>query len=136
VESDDEDRTFSDRLRRFFWLPRETPRGPAPIWPLIRVWLFCIAVGAGASALGWGDGLGLMVLGTVFAMLDDVVKAVRCRWPAFAVGLLAGWSAEKLASAGLSAPTAPVWADFPSLAFGSLAALATFAAITRLSGRE
>jgi hypothetical protein len=77
-----------------------------------------------------------MAVFTVFAMLDDVGKGMRYRWPTFAVGLLVGWSANQLTGAGLSAPTDPDWADYPGLAFGSLVALATFAAITRLPGRR
>lgn len=132
----DRGRTFTDGLRRFFWLPRQTPRGVAPVWPLIRVWLFCVALGAGVSALGWSDGLGLMAVITVYAMLDDVGKGMRYRWPAFTVGLLLGWSADKLTSAGLSAPTDPDWADYAGLALGSLVAPAAFAAVTRLPGRR
>lgn len=61
---------------------------------------------------------------------------MRYRWPAFAVGLLVGWSADKLTGAGLSAPTDPGWADYPGLASGSLVALVTFAVITRLPSRR
>ncbi|MER5341235.1 hypothetical protein ABT030_13020 [Streptomyces mirabilis] len=99
-------------MRRFFWLPRQASRGAAPVRPLARVWVFVVAAGAGAAALGWGDMVVVvMFVGTVQALLDDVVRAV------------------------VSAPTDPdwaEWADWPGLACGSLAAFATFVAITRL----
>lgn len=134
MTSDSRVSTVTDGLRRFFRLPRETPRVAAPIWPLTRVWLGCVAAGAGLSALGWSEGPVLMVVVTVYAMLDDVIQGVRSRWPAPAVGLLAGWSVDRLVGIGVPAPTDPDWADYPALALGSLAALAAFAAITRLPG--
>jgi uncharacterized membrane protein YccC len=134
--SDSRMRTFIDNLARFFLLPRQAQRGDAPVLPLVRVWLFCLAAGAGLSALGWSEASVVMVVGTVCGMLDDVGKGVRNRWPALGVGLLAGWSVDKLVGVGMSAPTDPDWADYPDLALGSLAALAAFAAITRLSGHK
>ncbi|MGW4983127.1 hypothetical protein [Streptomyces mirabilis] len=64
--------------------------------------------------------------------LARLIKGVRHRWPAFVAALSAGWSADRLIRAVVSAPTDPDWADWPGLACGSLAAFATFVAITRL----
>ncbi|WP_369249270.1 hypothetical protein [Streptomyces sp. R41] len=134
--SDDTDRGFVESVRRFFWLPREVPRDPAPALPLARVGIFNVAAGAGIAALGWGDLLVLIVMGSVFAMVDDVIRGVRHRWPGFVVGLAAAWGADKLVRAATSVPADPDWADYPALATGSLAALVAFAAITRLPGRQ
>ena len=51
-------------LRRFFWMPRGTPRGPAAAVPLLRAWLFCLVgldefssgVGGGAVEPGQAEG--------------------------------------------------------------------------------
>ncbi|MFD4627638.1 hypothetical protein [Streptomyces sp. NPDC058475] len=137
--SDDRDRrfTFIERVRRFFWLPREVPRGPAPILPLTRVWIFgVVAVGAGFAALGWGDWLYVIVISTVFALLDDVIEGVRHRWPAFVVALPAGWAADRLVRAVTSAPRDPDWAHYPGLVVGALVAFAVFVVITRLPDRR
>jgi hypothetical protein len=134
--SDDRDHGFGESVRRFFWLPREVPRGPAPALPLARVGIFNVAAGAGVAAIGWGDQLVLIVVVSVFAMVDDVIKGVRYRWPGFVVGLAAGWGAGKLVRAWASAPADPDWADYPALATASLVALVAFAAITRLPGRQ
>jgi peptidoglycan/LPS O-acetylase OafA/YrhL len=138
VVSDDRYRsyTFVESVRRFFWLPREVPQAPAPALPLARVGIFNVAAGAGIAALGWGDQVVLIMLGSMFAMVDDVIKGVRYRWPGFVVGLAAAWGADRLVRAVNSAPADPDWADYPALATGSLAALVAFAAITRLPGRQ
>jgi hypothetical protein len=62
--------------------------------------------------------------------VEEAVAATRLKTPC------AEWSANQLTDAGLSAPTDADWADYPGLAFGSLVALAAFAAITRLPGRR
>ncbi|MGW1498138.1 hypothetical protein ACWCQW_06030 [Streptomyces mirabilis] len=124
---------FTESVRRFFWLPRGASRDAAPVRPLARVWVFVVAAGAGAAALGWGDMVVVvMFAGIVQALLDDVIKGVRHRWAAFVAALSAGWSADRLITAVVSAPTDPNWTDWPGLACGSLAAFATFVAITRL----
>ncbi|MFF4352655.1 hypothetical protein [Streptomyces sp. NPDC001530] len=134
--SDDRERGFVEGVRRFFWLPREVPRGPAPALPLARVGIFNVAAGAGIAALGWGDQVVLIMLGSVFAMVDDMIEGVRHRWPGFVVGLAAAWGADRLVRAGTSAPADPDWADYPAFATASLVALVAFAAITRLPGRQ
>ncbi|WP_369262293.1 hypothetical protein [Streptomyces sp. R35] len=101
--------------------------------PLARVWVACVAVAAGAAAVGWGDMVVVLIfVGTVSALTDDVTDGVRYRWPAFSVGLLAGWGADRLVRAGTPAPADPDWADYPGLAVGSLVAFVIFAVITRL----
>ncbi|QIY73513.1 hypothetical protein HEP84_34600 [Streptomyces sp. RLB1-33] len=70
-----------------------------------------------------------MVLGTWTALVDDVIKGVRYRWPAFTVGLPAGWFANWLVRVGTSAPD---WARYPGFVVGTLGAYAVFVAITRL----
>lgn len=133
MTSDDKARGFAERVRRFFWLPRGASRGAAPIMPLARVWAACVAVAAGAAAVGWGDMVVVLIfVGTVSALTDDVTEGVRYRWPAFVVGLLAGWGADRLVRAGTPAPADPDWADYPALAVGSLVAFVIFVGITRL----
>lgn len=105
---------FTESVRRFFWLPRQASRDAAPVRPLARVWVFAVAAGAGAAALGWGDMVVVvMFVGIVQALLDDVTKGVRHRWPAFVAALSAGWSADRLIRAVVSAPTDPDWAGRP-----------------------
>ncbi|MFD8003102.1 hypothetical protein [Streptomyces mirabilis] len=74
----------------------------------------------------------VMFVGIVQALLDDVIKGVRHRWPAFVAALSAGWSTDRLIGAVVSSPTDPDWADWPGLACGSLAAFATFVTVTHL----
>ncbi|GAA4052940.1 hypothetical protein [Streptomyces shaanxiensis] len=124
-------------VRRFFWLPRGTPRHPAQPVPLLRVWLALLALGAGGAALGleW-EGTFVMWLGTVYAMLDDVIKGVRHRWPAFAAALAVGWVVDRLAYAVVPAASDSLWGEYGVYVAWTLAALATFTAITRLPSRE
>lgn len=117
-------------LRRF-WLPRETPRSPAPPVPLLRIWLLCLAFGAVLAALGWDEEHFMMTYAAVFAMLDDVVAGVRHRWPALVAGLAAGWAADRLMRAGVPDPGS-AWGEYSVLAVGTLTALATFASVSRL----
>lgn len=128
----DRARGFVESVRRFFWLPPGEQRDVAPVLPLARVWFFGAAAGAGAVAIGWFDVAVLVVVGTVYALLDDVIKGVRHRWPAFVVGLGVGWSVGTLVDAGVPASVDPGWASYPGLVCGSLAAFVAFAAITRL----
>ncbi|MFD4530095.1 hypothetical protein ACFWP7_40570 [Streptomyces sp. NPDC058470] len=103
-----------------------------PIRPLVWSWFFFAAAGAGIVAVGWTEFVDLIALWTVLAMVDDVTKGVRNRWPAFITGLLVLWSVGRLVRRGMPAPADPDWADYPALVCGSLAALVVFAAITRI----
>jgi hypothetical protein len=132
---DDEDRGFVEGVRRFFWFPRGEPREAAPIAPLARVWFFGSAAVAGCVAVGWTGFVDFIVIGTVFAMLEDLITGVRNRWPAFIAGLLVFWSVGKSAWRVMPAPADPDWADYPVLVCGSLAAFVVFAAITRVRPR-
>ncbi|MGI5379111.1 hypothetical protein ACQEV2_33660 [Streptomyces sp. CA-251387] len=120
-------------VRRFFWLPGGTPRHPARPLPLLRVWLFLLAVGAGGAALGleW-EGTFAMLLGTVYAMLDDVIEGVRHRWPAFVAASSVGWAVDRLAYAAVPAVSDALWGEYAVHAVWTLACLATFVAISRL----
>jgi hypothetical protein len=119
-------------VRRFFWLPRELPRGSAAPWPTLQAWLFCLAVGAAGAALGWeNQGPMLMMVVVLMDMLENVAKGVRHRWPAFVAALAVGWGADRLASAGVPA-SGSLWGGYSVYALWTLAALATFAGITRL----
>ncbi|MGW6903563.1 hypothetical protein [Streptomyces sp. NPDC054940] len=121
-------------VRRFFWLPRGTPRHPSPVVPTLRISAFCLAVGALAAWAGWDEGPIVMTVATVWSMLDDVIDGVRHRWPAFAAGLAVGWGVNRLAHASLHAPDAS-WGEYSVHASTTVAALATFVAVTRLAGR-
>ncbi|MFE5814576.1 hypothetical protein ACFQ6S_14385 [Streptomyces sp. NPDC056479] len=122
-------------VRRFFRLPRGTPRHPSPVVPTLRIWGFCLAVGALAAWAGRDEGPIVMTLATVWSMLDDVIDGVRHRWPAFAAGLAVGWAVNRLAHASLHAPDGS-WGEYAVFASTTLAALATFVALTRLPRRE
>lgn len=121
-------------VRRFFWLPRGTPRHPSPVVPTLRISVFCLATGALATWAGWDEGPVVMTLATVWSMLDDVIDGVRHRWPAFAAGLAVAWGVNRLAHASLHAPDAS-WGEYSVYASTTLAALATFVAVTRLPWR-
>ncbi|MGW7049164.1 hypothetical protein ACWGDT_42215 [Streptomyces avermitilis] len=103
------DRGFTEGARRFFWFPRRASRGAAPLRPPAWCRLLGVARGAGAAALGWSDGVDLMAVATVFALPDDVIKGVRHRWPAFAVGALGGWAAGRLVTGGACVSGDPGW---------------------------
>ncbi|MFC9844796.1 hypothetical protein ACFWFF_30270 [Streptomyces sp. NPDC060223] len=107
-----------------------------PIRPLVWSWFFFAAAGAGIVAVGWTEFVDLIVLWTVLAMVDDVTKGVRNRWPAFTTALLVLWSVGRLVRRGTPAPADPDWADYPALVCGSLAALVVFAAITHVRPRR
>ena len=128
----DEERGFVESVRRFFWIPRGEPRDPAPVLPLAWVWVFGAATWAGLVAIGWLDVVIVTLVGTVFPMLDDVIDGVRLRWPAFVLGLAVGFAVGRLVRAAGLVPADSDWASYPAFVCGSLAALVTFAAITRL----
>ncbi|WP_234342903.1 hypothetical protein [Streptomyces fulvoviolaceus] len=119
-------------VRRFFWLPRETPRSPVAAWPTLQVWLFCLAVGAVGAALSWEEqGPLLMMVVVLMEMFENVVKGVRHRWPAFVAALAVGWGVNRLAYAGVP-DSDSLWGGYCVYALWTLAALATFVAVTRL----
>ncbi|MCX4971306.1 hypothetical protein [Streptomyces sp. NBC_00620] len=128
----DKEHGFVESVRRFFWLPGEVPRRVSPVGPLVGGWFVFAVVGAGFIAVDWIDGFVPVVVGTVLALLDDVIKGVRHRWPAFVIGLGVGWAVGRLVRTGVPAPADPDWASYPGLLCGSLAAFLAFAAITRL----
>ncbi|WP_405590968.1 hypothetical protein [Streptomyces sp. NBC_01092] len=121
-------------VRRFFRIPRGEPRHPSRVLPSLRICVFCLAVGALAAWAGWDEGPVVMTVAAVWSMLDDVIDGVRHRWPAFAAGLAVGWSVNRLMHASLNAPDSP-WGEYPVYASTTLAALATFVAITHLPRR-
>lgn len=123
-------------VRRFFWLPRGTPHHPAQPVPLLRVWFGLLALGAGGAALGleW-EGTFVMWLGTVFAMLDDVIEGVRHRWPAFVTAMAVGWGVDRLAHVVVPDASDSLWGEYGVHAVWTLAALSTFVAVTRLPSR-
>lgn len=124
-------------MRRFFWLPEEAPRRPAPAWPLLQTWLYCMAVGLVPTVLGWDDGEGpaLMMTITVLEMLRTVIAGVRHRWPGVVAALAVGWGVNRLAYAVVPAVDSP-WDDYAVYAVWTLAALATVAAVSRLPRRQ
>ncbi|MBA2809890.1 hypothetical protein E0500_021425 [Streptomyces sp. KM273126] len=122
-------------VRRFFWLPRGTPRDPAPAPPLLRAWLRCLVVGAFLAQFTWDEEAARPVLMTVFVgmpMLDLVIKGVRNRWPAFVAAWLVLGNFAMLASAAVPALTESLWGEFAVFAPATAVALATFVGVTRL----
>ncbi|MCF3135970.1 hypothetical protein [Streptomyces olivochromogenes] len=109
-------------------------REPAPVLAHVRVWLLCAAVAAGGAALSWHDSPALVPMFTAFAMIDDVAKGVRHRWPALLAGTLAGWATLIGADAALPTPADSDWRTYSAFTSASLAALAVFVVVTRLPG--
>lgn len=134
--SDNGKRGFVHDVRRFFWLPRGTPRGPAPARPLLETWLFCLAIGVVTAALGWEEGPLMMAVIAGLDMLRVVAQGVRLRWPAFLAALAVGWAVNRLAYAALPAAADSPWGDFSVYAVWILAALTTLGAVTRLPRRQ
>ncbi|CAM5514780.1 hypothetical protein [Streptomyces aurantiogriseus] len=126
---------FVQDVRRFFWLPRGTPRRPAPPRPLLETWLFGLAFGAVAAALGWEEGPIMMTVIAELELLRTVAQGVRLRWPAFLAALAVGWAVNRLGYALLPAATDSPWGAFCVYAVWILAALTTFGAVTRLPRR-
>lgn len=126
---------FARHIRRFFWLPRDTPRHPSAAVPQLRVCLFLLAMGAFAAAVDWDEGTFAMTIGAVWSMLDDVIKGVRLRWPAFVAGLAVGWGVNRLAHAAVSSAGSP-WGEYAVHAATTVAVLATFVGVSRLPRRR
>ncbi|WAU84254.1 hypothetical protein O1Q96_33965 [Streptomyces sp. Qhu-G9] len=127
-------RRFFRSVRRFFRLPREMPRHPSPVVPMLRVWLFGLAVGALLAAFTWDEGdasPALMAIPAWLAMLDDVIEGVRHRWPALAAGSLVSWGFVR-SEVALSGPGHSLWGEFGVFACATALALATFTGVTRL----
>lgn len=122
-------------VRRFFWLPRGTPRPPSEAVTALMVWSVCTAMGAGFAALGWEEAVAAIVVGPVIHMLDDVAKGVRHRWPAFVAALAVGGGVDLLAYAVLP-DSASLWPAYVGIALWTAAALVTFVGISRLPGRS
>ncbi|MFI1213377.1 hypothetical protein ACH4UV_38055 [Streptomyces sp. NPDC020802] len=125
---------FVRSVRRFFWLPREMPRRPSPVVPMLRVWLFALAAGALLAEFTWDEGdvsPALMAIPAGLAVLDDVIEGVRHRWPALAAGLLVSWGFVRSVTA-VSGPGHSLWGEFGVFACATALALATFVGVTRL----
>ncbi|MFJ3223323.1 hypothetical protein ACIPJS_08135 [Streptomyces sp. NPDC086783] len=112
-----------------------TPRSAAPLVPLARVWLFDLVYGACVAAAGWRDAVGFMVIIAGIGMADAIDEKVRHGGWALAAGVAAGTCILMLARAAGLGPADSPWAAYPVFAAASLAALAVFAAVTRLPGR-
>ncbi|MFF4036112.1 hypothetical protein ACFYZ2_41305 [Streptomyces sviceus] len=111
------------------------PPQPAEPLPILRVWLFLLAVGACAAALGWETVSLTLLIGTVCAMLDDVEQGVRHRWPAFVSALAVGWGVRRLARAAVPG-SGSLWDEFCVNALCTAAALVTFVGVSRLRWRR
>ncbi|MGP4047645.1 hypothetical protein [Streptomyces sp. 2A115] len=126
---------FARSVRRFFWLPHGTPRRAAPARPMVWTWLYCLVVGAVLAAFTWDEEVATPSMTMVIvwlAMLDDVGKGVRNRWPAFVAACVVLWGCVKLAYVAVPALADSLWGEFAAFAPATGAALATFVAMTRL----
>ncbi|MFF3331028.1 hypothetical protein ACFYWX_15900 [Streptomyces sp. NPDC002888] len=121
-------------MRRLFGIPPGTPRSASPPVPMLRVWLFGLAVGAGATALGWEEAPTVILLVAIWSMLDDVTNGVRHRWPAF-VGSLALLYALLWLAPDIAPGPNEAWNSYALFAVVTLVALTTFVAVTRLPPR-
>lgn len=111
------------------------PSEPSELLPLLRVWLFFLAVGACAAALGWETVSLTLPIGAVIAMFDEAEQGVRHGWPAFAAGLAVGLGVRRLAWAAVPG-SGSLWAEFCVNALCTAAALVTFVGVTRLRWRR
>ncbi|MGW0820358.1 hypothetical protein [Streptomyces sp. NPDC002845] len=134
--SGEKEHGFAEGLRRFFRLPRDTPRSPAPTGPLLPFWPAFLIVGAGGPALGWEAGPLMMLVAAQIGVLDGVIEGVRHRWPAAVLGLAAGWATIRLTPDGLTGSEDSLRSEFATYTVGSLVALAVFATVTRLPGHR
>jgi hypothetical protein len=134
--SEQERHGFAGSVRRFFRLPRGTPREPAQALPLLHVWLVTLVIGAVAAAVHWADGH--VVLGALLfaALVDEMAKGVRHRWPALAAALFVVWAAAWLAHALVPGAADSVWREYAVYALSTLPGLAAFVSVTRLPGRR
>lgn len=126
---------FVRSVRRFFWLPRDMPRRPAAAMPLVRAWLFALAVGALFAVFTPDDDVltpSIMTVVLWVATLDDVIKGVRHRWPAFLISWAVGWGLARLLSAKLPGLGDSHWYEFAAFAPVTAVTLAVFVGITRL----
>ncbi|MFD3310372.1 hypothetical protein [Streptomyces sp. NPDC058694] len=126
---------FVRSVRRFFWLPREMPRRPAATLPLVRSWLFAVAVGALFAVFTPDDDVltpSIMTVVLWVATLDDVIKGVRHRWPAFLISWAVGWGLVRLLSAKLPGLGDSHWEEFAVFAPATAVTVAVFVEITRL----
>jgi hypothetical protein len=111
------------------------PSKPSELLPLLRVWLFMLAVGACASALGWETVSLTLLIGTVCAMFDEADQGVRHGWPAFVAGLTVGWGVRHLARAAVPG-SGSLWDEFCVNALCTAAALVAFVGVSRLRWRR
>ncbi|MDQ0948784.1 hypothetical protein QFZ24_002707 [Streptomyces phaeochromogenes] len=126
---------FVRSVRRFFWLPRDMPRRPAAAGPLVRALLFGLAMGAVFAVFTPDDDVVTPSLMTVIvwvAMLDDVIKGVRHRWPAFLTSWAVCWSLARLLSAKMPGLGDSHWDEFAAFAPATAVSVAVFVEITRL----
>jgi hypothetical protein len=129
------DERFKRDVRNFFRLPRGAPYPPAPVWPTLRVWLFCLAIGASGAALGWEEvGPVMMTTVALLSLLDDVVEGVRHGRTAFVAALAFGWGVNRVAYASVPFSDS-LWGQYGVDALWTLVAMATFVAVSRLPRR-
>ncbi|KKD06051.1 hypothetical protein TN53_21225 [Streptomyces sp. WM6386] len=101
----------------------------------MRVWLFCLAVGALCAALGWEEeGPFVMMTVVLLSLLDDVSEGVRHGRPAFVAALACGWGVNMLARASVPSSDS-LWGEYGVDALWTLVAMATFVAVSRLPRR-
>jgi hypothetical protein len=126
---------FLRSVRRFFWLPRDMPRRPAAALPLVRAWLFALAVGVVFAVFTPDDDVltpSIMTVVVWVAALDDVGKGVRHRWPAFLISAAACWGLARLLSTTVPGLGDSHWDEFAAFAPATAVFVAVFVEITRL----
>ncbi|MEU9959899.1 hypothetical protein [Streptomyces sp. NPDC050982] len=126
---------FVRSVRRFFWLPRDMPRRPAAALPLVRAWLFALAVGAFFAVVTPDDDAltpSIMTVVVWVATLDDVIKGVRHRWPAFLTSWVACWGLAWLLSSTVPELDDSHWGEFAAFAPATAVSVVVFVGITRL----
>jgi len=129
------DEQFKRDVQRFFWLPPDVPRPPAQVLANLWIWLLCLAVGALGAALGLEEeGPVVMTTLVLLNLLDDVSTGVRHRWPAFVAALASGWGVNRFAHASVPSSDS-LWDEYGIYALWTLAAMATFVAVSRLPRR-